>query len=930
MSRFSRLRLLIGLSLLVAHPASAAAPPFLIADINLAGQEGRLPAGGELTMTTLGGFTYFQGHDGRNGLELWRTDGTAAGTTMVADICPGACSSLPSGLAAVGSQLFFVADDGIHGTELWASDGTTGGTRMVEEIQPGLLGASLGNLTAHGSLTLFVRITLDFPGSTREIWRSDGTAAGTFPLLTGIANNLARPNTYFLGAAGGKTLFASHDPAHGIELWATDGTVGGTMLLEDVFPGALNGLGFPGSAIGADGRVYFVADDGPHGPEIWASDGTAAGTQLVVEVTPGNPTSPPDLLTRLGSLIVFRQFGTTGFQLWRTDGSGPGTFALTDQNEGFPTVLASAGSKLFFYNNGGATQTGFWVTDGSVAGTERLLFTSGAAQGPWIGTVGSLALFYWTSPAEGFELWASDGTPGGTAALADINPGLEGSRYSHHGSVPSGGGLLPDRPAALGSRLIFGAFAGSTGNGLWASDGTPGGTVEVRDLDLQTSSLPWEAVLPAGEAFAGKLTPLAGQLLLHASGGATGRELWVSDGSTAGTLIVTDLTPGTGATALPALVPLDGGSAVFPFTTVAEGTEPWITDGSALGTVLIEDLIPGPEGSTPDQLASTGPMAFFRAGSAQSTLAMTDGLTIDPLETDVFVLENLTAGDGFLFYSDFDLGNSVDRIWRRTGAGAPTLMTPSALAPFSPFLLTPAGGGRLFFVGFDTGGGEPWWAEGDGSPAFRLADIRPGAEHGLPIERGPVSVARAGSRVYFGANDGLHGLELWATDGTPAGTVMVANLNPGAAGSEPTQLVGSDDRLFFVADDGTHGREVWSIPAAGAAPVLLADVVAGAGSSVPQDLASDAGRAYWSAWTPLFGRELFASDGTPGGTGIVADLAPGAGSSSPAGFTRFGPRLYFGANDGSHGVELWALPVEAIFADGFESGNTSAWSLTVP
>src|SRR5206468_2790908 len=89
-----------------------------------------------------GNTLYFHGTDDTHGAELWKTDGTAAGTVMVADVCPGLCSSAPSYFATNGTRVFFTANDGVHGEEPWITDGTPGGTHMLADLEPGSGGSS--------------------------------------------------------------------------------------------------------------------------------------------------------------------------------------------------------------------------------------------------------------------------------------------------------------------------------------------------------------------------------------------------------------------------------------------------------------------------------------------------------------------------------------------------------------------------------------------------------------------------------------------------------------------------------------------------------------------------------------------------------------------------------------------------------------------
>src|SRR5262245_37843136 len=109
-------------------------PPELPRDVNAVNiSTGSLPA----EFVNLNGVALFSAQTPAAGKELWRSDGTSAGTWLVRDILPGATGSSPFGLVLVNGVLYFAANDGVSGTELWRSDGTSSGTTLVRDISPG-------------------------------------------------------------------------------------------------------------------------------------------------------------------------------------------------------------------------------------------------------------------------------------------------------------------------------------------------------------------------------------------------------------------------------------------------------------------------------------------------------------------------------------------------------------------------------------------------------------------------------------------------------------------------------------------------------------------------------------------------------------------------------------------------------------------------
>jgi len=400
--------------------------PFLVKDIwpGLSGSLGLLTQ-----MTAVGSTLYFQAVDGANGNELWKSDGTAAGTVLVKDINPGSyTSSDPENLTAVGNTLFFTANDGgyesgVYGggysTELWKSDGTAAGTVLVKDINPGgnymvPFGSFPENLTAVGNTLFF---NADDGVNGEELWKSDGTEAGTVlvrdirPGSYGSYSYSSSPDN--LTAVGNTLFFTAFDDVNGEELWKSNGTAAGTVLVRDIRAGSFGS--YPSNLTALGNTLFFTAFDGVNGWELWRSDGTAAGTVLVKDIRPGSYTSSdPENLTAVGNTLFFTaNDGVNGTELWKSDGTAAGTVLVRDIRPGSsnsnPSNLTAAGNTLFF--------TAF-------------------------------------DDVNGTELWRSDGTAAGTVLVGDIRPGSSGS--------------YPQNLRVVGNTLFFTANNGVNGQELWA------------------------------------------------------------------------------------------------------------------------------------------------------------------------------------------------------------------------------------------------------------------------------------------------------------------------------------------------------------------------------------------------------------------------------------------------------------------------------
>ena len=236
-----------------------------------------------------------------------------------------------------------------------------------------------------------------------------------------------------------------------------------------------------------------------------------------------------------------------------------------------------------------------------------------------------------------------------------------------------------------------------------------------------------------------------------------------------------------------------------------------------------------------------------------------------------------------------------------------------------PTIMGCEAGGRVVSHGLDNGDGGGTYANGvleagevDASTTFcsryvldddnlrMVKDIYSGSGDSSPFRFKAV-----GNTLYFVANDGINGKELWKTDGTASGTVMIKDINSGSSSSDPSYLVAFGNTLYFRADDGTNGSELWKSDGTASGTVMVKDIISGGGQGYPSYLTAIGNTLYFRADDGTNGVELWKSDGTASGTVMVKDINSGSGSSNINYLVAVGNTLYFRANDGTNGSELW-------------------------
>jgi ELWxxDGT repeat protein len=275
------------------------------------------------TSATAGGFTFFRGGATATGRELYKTDGVTV--SLVKDIIPGGGESSPEQIVALGNKVVFAATDPTTGREMYVSDGTAAGTFLLKDIAPnGVNGAqsSVDQFVAVGNKVVFRAYDGNAVSSyTRELWSTDGTTAGTkkIPKITIDSFQQAV-------ASNGKLLFRGSNyntsPVDS-KLFITDGDAV-TPIYS--LSGGMDAQYF----LSTNGVVYFDESDATSGRELWRSNGTTNGTAKVFDINPGVGSSSPTNFVATGKGVFFiAEDGTHGRELWAVTGPAASAVAVS-------------------------------------------------------------------------------------------------------------------------------------------------------------------------------------------------------------------------------------------------------------------------------------------------------------------------------------------------------------------------------------------------------------------------------------------------------------------------------------------------------------------------------------------------------------------------------------------------------------------------
>lgn len=919
------------------------------------------------------GRVLFNGYDSTHGQELWITDGTAPGTLLLKDINPGVDSSNPGGTNNFISQFylnptsgiaFFIATTAAEGSELWRTDGTAAGTFLVKDIVAGTGSVNSSTvLNFMGSLGNYVFFGISVTGGY-AVWVTDGTTAGTYLLVPAVPvfknyNGGIQLGSYF--------YFGASKSGAGTYLYKSDGTTAGTSALKQLSNDA--SVGTPQNFLKVGSKIIFRGDDNTYGAEPWVSDGTAAGTTLLKNIFSSTSYigSYPSILgtfaTGAKALINASDGGAS--KVWITDNTSAGTVGLgvgvTASN-----FLGALGTKAIFQASDGDP----WVTDGTVAGTVKLVDITSVDLASTIkhAVVNGQVVFVGNDTTHGIELWATDGTAAGTALIKDIYPGavssspgnftIVGSSIFFTATSPSGSelwvtdgtaagthifsdinpGSLSSNPqnlvtrdathlfftaynptaqtstafdailspesvtaldsatvttndannhsmALLGTNVIFDADNNGPGNTLWKTDGTTAGTSMIKDLfpTLTCTDINY-------------ITTVGSSVFFTGSDATTGNELWVSDGTTAGTAQAQDIVAGSTSSTPNNLVAF-GNKLIFTVSTSGVGQEPWVSDGTSSGTFLLKDINPGGGNGWMQTVVNSSQNVLYFRGAIPSGygLFVSDATSAGTTQLTAFgsVSSMIVSKAGSnTFVGAASSGSNLD-LWVTNGTDAGSTKISPAGGTLMQYDARVAVGNNLFFMGNDAASGaELWVSDGTAAGTHLTKDITAGTSDSYFSELIPFGTSKV---IFYEYNAG----NLWVSDGTSAGTQI---LSSGLISTyEGGFYLNAGSLVYFIGETLADGYTLWVSDGTAAGTKMLKAL-----TSI-SEFKLLGGKAYFSADDGVHGNELWVSDGTTAGTQMVMDINPGSEGSSPSDLKVLNGKLYFNATTKKSGAEIWVF-----------------------
>ncbi len=677
-----------------------------------------------------------------------------------------------------------------------------------------------------------------------ELYKTDGTLTGTKIVKDINPNFGSNPENFII--FNNELYFTADDSVNGVQLWKTDGTEAGTTSVS-------SNVSFPSNLTIFNGNLYFQGQDNSFDSELWKSDGTEAGTVRIKDIEAAGSSLPSNFKVFNGELYFTAYTSALGTELWKTDGTEAGTNMIIDINSGASSSninnMVVNNNHFIFTANNGANGEELWKTDGTLAGTTMVKDISAGGESTSIsGTLvfnATTTFLVAQNTTFGTEVWKTDGTEAGTVLLKDINPGAE-----------SGLPLFSNtNPLVHNGFVYFEANDGVNGSELWKSDGTEAGTVMVKNINTDNS-------VESGKGLFDGILLVDNKILFEAFNTDNNRELWITDGTEVGTTILKDLNPGKGWG-----VSVDNSIVVnnlllFNGNNGNNGFELWKSDGTEVGTVMLKNLNDAPNGSNPSDFGVALDRLYIKADSTNfgnSRLFATDGSTAD------WVIDNING----------------------------PIIGPKAITEYK---------GKAYLTSSDFNEDYGVFYTDLQDAKILVKKINPGGFANITS----FFHFQSTNELMFAANDGVNGRELWKTDGTEAGTVLVKDLNPGASGSSISDFFEFDNSLYFMTTEETFGfpknykKSLWKSDGTEAGTTLIKEFNF-YGTNYPPYFTSYKSKLYFTVFdNSTGGVHLWRTDGTVAGT-----EAAYVGFDFPKSMIVINDDMFLAASNNAEGQEMW-------------------------
>jgi ELWxxDGT repeat protein len=307
-----------------------------------------------------------------SGEQVWVTDGTAAGTHQVTNIADTSGAS-PALLGLIGTSLIFADYASDNTMQLYLTDGTTAGTSTLSNFAQNQYGLVSDSIALNGKV--YVALNSSLSCCQPDLWATDGTSAGTVR----IDSNEGYPTFHLqpssLEAFGNSVALLTNTENQGVQLSIVDTTSNALTILD-----APQGASYGSTFAVMDGFILYQSGNANSGIELWRSDGTLPGTVLVMSMGQGvqfAQLGTDIVMTRVGDRAIFQsENAQNGPQLWSSDGTAAGTVPListpTPSSSGYSQPFIGVAGTHGYYAVYNGTEFQVVVTDGTAAGTHVL------------------------------------------------------------------------------------------------------------------------------------------------------------------------------------------------------------------------------------------------------------------------------------------------------------------------------------------------------------------------------------------------------------------------------------------------------------------------------------------------------------------------------------------------------------------------------